>query len=226
MANNSISEKTYFNNIPCYISFPKLVDGTVSKYKDGTAVTTFEVTQVIDPTTDAWQKQEADVYGLARRVLRAKFGEGKDVELTGGKSGKTEYGSPFRYDSDFVLEKYPQYKGMVIIPTRSKGDPVDLIDVQGKPLANPKKELYPGAICLVSFGFYAWDFLDPDTKMRKKGVTAALRCVMKLKDSEPWVMRASAEKDFADFDPSQYGVDNAELLNQAAAMGASRMRDL
>lgn len=204
-------EQTYFCDIPAFASFPYLFKPRDSDAKDEQGkpkYVTYEVTACVVKDHPIWLKFEKQVKALALRVLREKFGD------------KAEFGKAFHSpfsdgDTDKDLDKYPQYAGKIIIPMRSRSGnnrtgEVDLVDVDGHKLTD-ERSIYAGCIIVPSFGFYAYD--NP----KRRGVSAGLRCVRKIADSTPWVSIASAERDYKNFDKSQY----AEITNDQMYAGAA-----
>jgi hypothetical protein len=190
-------ELTFFNEIPMFASFPYLFEPRTTDIEGRPlGYDMFEVTGVINPQHPMWLKFETQVKALALRVLREKFGPKAEF----GKG----YRDPFTDGNTKDLDKYPNYKDRILFPMKSNNRAVDLVDIQGFKLTD-KRSIYPGCIIVPSFGFYAYNNVS-------KGVSGALRCVMKIADSTPWVTIASAERDFKGFDASQYEeIDNSQM---------------
>ena len=97
---------------------------------------------------------------------------------------------PLRDGNDSDLDKYPEDANKIIANAKSVMYPPGLIDAKTKQEIIDPKEFYSGCYARASIVAYAYDNVS-------KGVAFGLQNLLKIRDGEPLVNRASAESDFA-----------------------------
>ena len=111
---------------------------------------------------------------------------------------------PLRDGNESDTDKYPEDKDKIIANAKSVAYPPGLIDAKTKQEILDPKEFYSGCYAKASVVAYAYDNVS-------KGVAFGLQNLLKIKDGEPLINRASAESDFAgiiDSVQNEIGPDN------------------
>lgn len=148
--------------------------------------------------------KDADMEGLKeiiKEAVRNKWGDRPPKGLR----------MPLRNGNESDLDKYPEDKDKIIANAKSVMYPPGLIDAKTKQEIIDPKEFYSGCYAKASLVAYAYDNVS-------KGVAFGLQNLLKIKDGEPLVNRASAESDFAgiiDSVRNEVGddtVDNDDIL--------------
>jgi len=127
--------------------------------------------------------KDADLTGLKeiiKEAIRNKWGTNPPKSLK----------MPLRDGNESDLEKYPEDENKIIANAKSVAYPPGLIDAKTKQEIIDPKEFYSGCYARASVVCYAYDNVS-------KGVAFGLQNLLKIKDGEPLVNRASAESDFA-----------------------------
>ncbi|MBR1625616.1 MAG: DUF2815 family protein [Bacteroidales bacterium] len=127
--------------------------------------------------------KDADLTGLKeiiKEAIRNKWGNNPPKNLK----------MPLRNGNESDLDKYPEDADKVIANAKSVAYPPGLIDAKTKQEILDPKEFYSGCYARASLVAYAYDNVS-------KGVAFGLQNLLKIRDGEPLVNRASAESDFA-----------------------------
>lgn len=121
-----------------------------------------------------------DVKEIIREAIRNKWGNNppKNLKL------------PLRDGNKGDTDKYPEDKDKITANAKSVSYPPGLIDAKTKQEILDPKEFYSGCYAKASIVAYAYDNVS-------KGVAFGLQNILKIKDGEPLINRASAESDFA-----------------------------
>lgn len=135
----------------------------------------YSVKMIFDKDSDL-----SGVKEIIKEAIRNKWGSNppKNLKL------------PLRDGNGSDLDKYPEDKDKFIANAKSVMYPPGLIDGQTKQEIIDPKDFYSGCYARASIVAYAYDNVS-------KGVAFGLQNILKIKDGEPLVNRASAESDFA-----------------------------
>lgn len=153
----------------------------------------YSVKMIFDKDADLTELKE-----IIKEAIRNKWGTNppKNLKL------------PLRNGNDSDLDKYPEDENKIIANAKSVMYPPGLIDAKTKQEIIDPKEFYSGCYARASIVAYAYDNVS-------KGVSFGLQNLLKIKDGEPLVNRASAESDFAgimDSVQNEVGDDNDDIL--------------
>ena len=135
----------------------------------------YSVKMIFDKDADL-----TDLKDIIKEAIRNKWGNNPPKNLK----------MPLRNGNESDLDKYPEDKDKVIANAKSVMYPPGLIDAKTKQEIIDPKEFYSGCYARASIVCYAYDNVS-------KGVAFGLQNLLKIKDGEPLVNRASAESDFA-----------------------------
>lgn len=135
----------------------------------------YSVKMIFDKDADL-----APVKEIIKEAIRNKWGTNppKNLKL------------PLRDGNLSDLDKYPEDTDKIIANAKSVMYPPGLIDAKTKQEIIDPKEFYSGCYARASIVAYAYDNVS-------KGVAFGLQNLLKIRDGEPLVNRASAESDFA-----------------------------
>lgn len=143
--------------------------------------------------------KDADLTGLKeiiKEAIRNKWGTNPPKSLK----------MPLRDGNESDLDKYPEDENKIIANAKSVAYPPGIIDGRTKQEIIDPKEFYSGCYARASVVAYAYDNVS-------KGVAFGLQNILKIKDGEPLVNRASAESDFAGImDELVEEIDNDDIL--------------
>ena len=135
----------------------------------------YSVKMIFDKDADL-----APVKEIIKEAIRNKWGSNPPKNLK----------VPLRDGNDSDLDKYPEDANKIIANAKSVMYPPGLIDAKTKQEIIDPKEFYSGCYARASIVAYAYDNVS-------KGVAFGLQNLLKIRDGEPLVNRASAESDFA-----------------------------
>ena len=135
----------------------------------------YSVKMIFDKDADISELKE-----IIKEAIRNKWGDKAPKNLK----------MPLRSGNESDLDKYPEDKDKIIANAKSVMYPPGLIDTKTKQEIIDPKEFYSGCYARASVVCYAYDNVS-------KGVAFGLQNLLKVKDGEPLVNRASAESDFA-----------------------------
>lgn len=135
----------------------------------------YSVKMIFDKDADISELKE-----IIKEAIRNKWGDKAPKNLK----------MPLRSGNESDLDKYPEDKDKIIANAKSVMYPPGLIDAKTKQEIIDPKEFYSGCYARASVVCYAYDNVS-------KGVAFGLQNLLKVKDGEPLVNRASAESDFA-----------------------------
>ena len=135
----------------------------------------YSVKMIFDKDADL-----APLKDIIKEAVRNKWGSNPPKNLK----------VPLRDGNDSDLDKYPEDANKIIANAKSVMYPPGLIDAKTKQEIIDPKEFYSGCYARASIVAYAYDNVS-------KGVAFGLQNLLKIRDGEPLVNRASAESDFA-----------------------------
>lgn len=135
----------------------------------------YSIKMIFDKNSDLTELKD-----IIKEAVRNKWGDkppkNLKLPLKDGNSGDTD--------------KYPEDKDKYVANAKSVAYPPGLIDAKTKQEILDPKEFYSGCYAKASIVAYAYDNVS-------KGVAFGLQNLLKIKDGEPLINRASAESDFA-----------------------------
>ena len=112
---------------------------------------------------------------------------------------------------DGSLKEWQGFEGCMYAKCKSQF-PIGVADDQAKVIID-QNEFYSGCYARASIIAKAWTFTDPDTTMKKNGVSLWVHNVQKLRDGEPFRGGSSAEDDFeAIASPDEDGTSEVDEL--------------
>lgn len=151
----------------------------------------YSVKMIFDKDSDM-----AGIKEIIKEAIRNKWGTNPPKNLK----------MPLRDGNESDLDKYPEDENKIIANAKSVMYPPGLIDAKTKQEIIDPKEFYSGCYARASIVAYAYDNVS-------KGVAFGLQNLLKIRDGEPLVNRASAESDFAgiiDSVQNEVGEDTTE----------------
>lgn len=152
-----------------------------------------------------WQAIEEKWNSKFRKELQEQHEAGQPLK---------KFKWPFRDGStDFDLTKNPSYENKLIVNLRSYDRQPGCLDENKQDIiltsAEFGQQIYSGMYATATVNVFCFDH-----NKGGKGCSLVLRNVMKLKDGDRLAGVASATRDFEDVDTTDFGVDNAALLDE------------
>lgn len=152
-------------------------------------------------------------YGLSIPIPNDLEDEIKKIEVLIGNAAENKWGkkareeigkkivSPLR-DGDEEKGEDEVYRGTTFFSANSTKKP-GVVGPDLKPIMD-MDDIYPGCIIRASVNFFAYDYKG------KKGVSAGLQNVMKVRDGERIGGGSNAETDFAGYQPASSGASGSD----------------
>jgi|ERR1700723_309353 len=146
----------------------------------------YDITGIMDMPKDLSEKDKARWNTIKELMVQTK--KEKWPKFSGPVlcTIRTEKG--YKTDDFFSdpldCEKYPEYKGKVIIKAISSGRQPEIIGPDKEEIINTK-DFYSGCYAILSLTAFAWE------NSGKKGVSLGVNHIMKVKDGTPFVGSAT-----------------------------------
>jgi len=166
----------------------------------------YDITGIMDMPKDLSEKDKARWNAIKELMVQTK--KEKWPKFSGPVlcTIRTEKG--YKTDDFFSdpldCEKYPEYKGKVIIKAMSSGRQPEIIGPDKEEIINTK-DFYSGCYAVLSLTAFAWE------NSGKKGVSLGVNHIMKVKDGTPFVGGAgSAAEAFKEIEAENFATTNGE----------------